>query len=151
MKVEGIWKLMIQYGALIATVIVIIQLADHQHSKENISLQVYQGITAIAFASIGIFLGLQWTQKSSSGSTLETTTDRDEAVKKLGLSERELEVLELLAQGLSNQEIADQLHLSMNTIKTHCARLYSKLDVSRRTQAIQAGQQLGLLSVHPKA
>ena len=62
-----------------------------------------------------------------------------------GLTPRELEVLQLIAQGLSNQEIADRLFLSLNTVKTHTSNVFSKLDVQRRTQAIQKAKELGLL------
>ena len=63
----------------------------------------------------------------------------------LGITPRELDVLKLIAEGLSTREMADRLCVSENTVKTHCSRVYDKLGVSRRTQAVQAGKQFGLL------
>jgi ATP/maltotriose-dependent transcriptional regulator MalT len=62
-----------------------------------------------------------------------------------GISKREYEVLELMAQGLSNQEIAEKLFVSLNTVKTHTSNLFVKLDAKRRTQAIQKAKELGLI------
>jgi ATP/maltotriose-dependent transcriptional regulator MalT len=69
----------------------------------------------------------------------------NQRLQQLGISQREHEILQLLARGYSNQEIANQLYISLNTVKTHLSNLYVKLDVGRRTQAVQAGQQRGLL------
>ena len=63
----------------------------------------------------------------------------------LGITARELEILALIARGLSNREIAMQLFVSENTVKTHCARAFDKLGAARRTQAVQRGKELGLL------
>lgn len=67
-------------------------------------------------------------------------------LQRLGISKREHEVLELIAKGLSNQEIADKLFVSLNTIKTHTSNLFLKLEVSRRTQAIQKAKELRLIA-----
>lgn len=69
----------------------------------------------------------------------------EQELQKLGISKREHEVLELMSTGLTNQEIADKLFVSLNTIKTHSSNLFLKLEVSRRTQAIQKGKQLRLI------
>ena len=66
-------------------------------------------------------------------------------IAKLNLSTRELEVLTLMAQGLSNQEIAERLFVSLNTIKTHSSKIFEKMDVKRRTQAVEMGQRIGIL------
>ena len=63
----------------------------------------------------------------------------------LGMTRRELEILELIAQGMSNQEIADKLFVSPNTVKTHASRVFEKLGAKRRTQAVQLGKEFGLL------
>ncbi|RZJ48668.1 MAG: response regulator transcription factor, partial [Flavobacterium sp.] len=68
------------------------------------------------------------------------------AADNLGLSDREIEVLELMANGLSNQEIADKLFISLNTIKTHISRIFEKMDVKRRTQAIELAKNLSIIS-----
>ncbi|MBO0799520.1 MAG: response regulator transcription factor, partial [Blastocatellia bacterium] len=69
----------------------------------------------------------------------------EQELQRLGISKREYEVLELMAQGLSNQEIADKLFVSLNTVKTHSSNLFMKLDARRRTQAIHRAKELGLL------
>jgi len=69
-----------------------------------------------------------------------------ERLAQLGISTREGEVLACLAQGLTNEEIAERLFISTNTVKTHLANLYAKLDVSRRTQALEKARRLGLLA-----
>jgi ATP/maltotriose-dependent transcriptional regulator MalT len=69
----------------------------------------------------------------------------EKEAERLGLSKREIEVLELMAQGLSNQEIADKIFVSLNTIKTHTSNIFSKLDVKRRTAAIETARKLGLV------
>ena len=137
----------ITYGALVGAVVLVIQLAGHYYRIGKISLEFYQGLTATIFACIGIFLGLKWTNSARKikSPTSDVNPHPQEKIEQLGLTEREFEVLTFLASGKSNQEIADTLHLSLNTIKTHCAKLYEKLDVSRRTQAVQKGRELGLL------
>jgi RNA polymerase sigma factor (sigma-70 family) len=67
------------------------------------------------------------------------------AQSSLGITERERQVLQLLADGRSNKEIAAQLGVSPNTVKTHVARLFEKLQVGRRTEAIQLARELGLV------
>ena len=72
-------------------------------------------------------------------------TLNQQRLKDLGITRRELEILELIAQGLSNREIADKLFVSENTVKTHSSRLFDKLGAKRRTQAVQIGKELGLI------
>ena len=69
----------------------------------------------------------------------------EERLKDLGITKRELEILELIAHGMSNREIAEKLFVSENTVKTHSSRLFDKLSAKRRTQAVQIGKQMGLI------
>jgi ATP/maltotriose-dependent transcriptional regulator MalT len=96
------------------------------------------------FTALGIWAGLRLTRPK----LIETDTQffLDEAnLRKVGISKREYEVLELIAQGLSNQEIADKLFVSVSTVKTHAANIFAKLDARRRTQAIQRAKELHLI------
>ncbi len=104
----------------------------------DMEIEMYGGIIGVLFLFFGIWLGTSSFKKKSADKY-----DR----QKLGLSKRELEVLELLSQGLSNQEVADKLFVSLNTAKTHISSIYSKLNVKRRTQAIQKARDMAL--IHP--
>ena len=98
-------------------------------------------VIALLFAALGIWVGSKITGRGQ-----KPGFDRNEqAVEKLGISDREYEVLGLLARGLSNQEIAESLFVSPNTVKTHLKHLYGKLNVSRRTQAIHKAKALRLI------
>jgi ATP/maltotriose-dependent transcriptional regulator MalT len=100
---------------------------------------------------VGIWLGLKLTRKkvitiSAPTSSPDTIFQLDEQIlQQKGISKREYEVLELMAKGHSNQEIADKLFVSLNTIKTHTSNLFIKLEAKRRTQAIERAKQLRLL------
>lgn len=113
---------------------------------------------ALLFTGLGIWLALKLMKPKTQVETVivektvyeKVWTDEElQAIEtekqKLGLSSRELEVLQLMAQGLSNQEIADQLFLSLPTVKTHTSNLFFKLDVKRRTQAIEKARQLKII------
>jgi len=98
----------------------------------------------VMFTALGIWAGLRLTQKKVIMVGAEYIFNGTE-LQRLGISKREHEVLELMAKGLSNQEIADKLFVSLNTIKTHTSNLFLKLEVSRRTQAIQKAKELRLI------
>lgn len=115
---------------------VILEIVHYRTVIRELEVELYVGIIGILFLALGIWLGSNLLQK-------RPTRLFDN--KKLGLSKRELEVLELMAQGLSNQEVADQLFVSLNTTKTHISNIYSKLSVKRRTQAIQKARDLALI------
>ena len=104
------------------------------------------GIIALGFTALGIWAGLKLTTKKIVTVQVGPEFVLNEAeLQRIGLSKREHEVLELMAQGLTNQQIADKLFVSLNTIKTHSSNLFLKLEVSRRTQAIQRGKELRLI------
>lgn len=116
------------------------------------SIAIYGGLVALVFAAIGIRLGLTLTRTREVTIVKEvlvpapTEFVRDEArVTALGITPRELEILDQIAQGKSTREIAETLFVSENTVKTHASRVYDKLGVSRRTQAVQEARRLGLL------
>lgn len=139
-------------GLLIAT----LQYTEYRFVVIEHSVELYGALIAILFAAFGIWLGLRITRSR------ETVVVREVAVpaqppasgpfapntarqQTLGITARELEILTLVARGHSNREIATQLFVSENTVKTHCARAFDKLGAARRTQAVQRGKELGLL------
>ena len=117
--------------------------------------EVYIGAIALIFTSLGIWLALKLARPKVHTIIVEkevykpagngTFTVNERELEKTGLSTRELEVLQLIAEGLSNQEIAARLFVSLNTIKTHSSRIFEKLDVKRRTQAIEKAKRLNII------
>jgi NarL family two-component system response regulator LiaR len=148
-------------GLLIAT----LQYTEYRFVIIEHSVELYSALVAILFATFGIWLGLRITR--SRESIRETVVVREVLVpaaapapfvpssvpfapntarqQTLGITARELEILTLIARGFSNREIATQLFVSENTVKTHCARAFDKLGAARRTQAVLRGKELGLL------
>jgi ATP/maltotriose-dependent transcriptional regulator MalT len=113
-------------------------------------MEIYVGLVALIFALIGIYLGLRWTTETvvvkevrvREGGPFVLNTEK---LKELGITQREHEILTLIAQGLSNREIGEKLFVSENTVKTHSSRLFEKMSVNRRVQAVQKGKDLGLI------
>jgi DNA-binding CsgD family transcriptional regulator len=113
------------------------------------SVEIYGAVVAVVFVAFGIWLGQRLTGRpkpmivaSSASEPFAVDEARREA---LGITPREMEILALVAEGLSNREIGERLFVSENTVKTHCSRAFDKLGAKRRTQAVQRGKELGLL------
>lgn len=117
--------------------VIILQVTHYNAIVKDLRIELFGAIVGILFMGLGIWLGITWYKRKN---IIERFDPR-----KLGLSKREVEVLEHLSQGFSNQEIADKLFVSLNTIKTHIANIYQKLKVKRRTQAIQKARELALI------
>jgi DNA-binding CsgD family transcriptional regulator len=157
------------FGVAGGLLIAILQYTEYRFVVLSHSVEIYSALVAILFAAFGIWLGLRITR---TGETVSRETIRETVVVKevlvpaeapalepfvrntaqqqaqqqtLGITARELEILTLVARGFSNREIATQLFVSENTVKTHCARAFDKLGAARRTQAVQRGKELGLL------
>jgi NarL family two-component system response regulator LiaR len=139
-------------GLLIAT----LQYTEYRFVVIEHSVELYSGLVAILFATFGIWLGLRITRSRETvvvrevfvpaeAPALQPFSPNTAQQQTLGITARELEILGLVARGLSNREIATQLFVSENTVKTHCARAFDKLGAARRTQAVQRGKELGLL------
>ena len=116
------------------------------------SIEIYGGLVAALFSAIGIWLGLKLTRPKETVVIREVTVPSSEPftlnqqkLDELAITPRELEILELIAKGMSNREIAEKLFVSENTVKTHSSRLFDKLGAKRRTQAAQMGKELGLI------
>ena len=132
--------------------IAVLRFVDYRFLIVEHSIEIYGAIVASLFAAVGIWLGLTLTREKVVEKRIEVRVPAGPFVfnrakaDELTLTPREIEVLGLMAEGLSNKEMAERLFVSENTIKTHCSRVFDKLGVKRRTQAVQAGKQLGLIA-----
>jgi DNA-binding CsgD family transcriptional regulator len=140
------------YGLCGGILIVVLKLIEFRFLVVQHSIEIYGGLIALLFAALGIWLGLKITKKKEVLIVKEvpvpapaTFSLNEQRLKDLGITPRELEILELIAQGLSNREIADKLFVSENTVKTHSSRLFDKLSARRRTQAVQIAKGMGLI------
>jgi NarL family two-component system response regulator LiaR len=137
----------ILYGLSLAILIFVLKILEYRYLVHDLSLQFYIGLIAVFFAALGAWVGWRLTRGKKIQrfySTPEFKANEDKLIE-TGLSRRELDVLELMSKGNSNQEIADTLFLSLNTVKTHSSNVFLKLDVKRRTQAIQRAKELHLI------
>jgi len=123
------------------------KLVEFNYFKKSLSTELAVLLIAILFTAVGIWAGIKYGGSSSSKLVYKSNQNVSED---LNISKREYEVLELLATGLSNQEIANKLFVSLPTIKTHSSNLYSKLSVKRRSQAVEKARTLGILEIHTK-
>jgi DNA-binding CsgD family transcriptional regulator len=145
-------KHILAYGLIGGAVIALLRLIEYQYLVVEHSVEIYGALVAALFAALGIWLGLRITRARERVVIREVavpssvTFVRDaRRVQSLGITPRELEILELIASGLSNREIAEKIFVSENTVKTHSSRLFDKLGARRRTQAVQLGKQAGLI------
>jgi DNA-binding CsgD family transcriptional regulator len=145
------------FGVVGGLLIAILQYTEYRFVVIEHSVELYSSLVAVLFASFGIWLGLRLTRNRETIVVKEVLVSVEAAALKpfvpntarqqsLGITARELEILNLIARGFSNREIATQLFVSENTVKTHCARTFDKLGAVRRTQAVQRGKELGLLA-----
>ena len=145
-------KTVLLYGLLGGVLIALLKLVEYRYLVLEHSLEVYGGIVALVFALVGLWLGRKLTRERIVTHEVRVEVPRtgpfvrDQAqVEALGITPRELDILEALASGLSNKEIGERLFVSENTVKTHAARLFIKLDAKRRTQAVQRAKEAGLI------
>lgn len=147
------------YGIIGGVLIALMQWTQYRFVVIEHSIEIYGGLIAATFAGLGIWLGLKLTKKqivvkevfvpgaartgvsAPHGPFVPDEKKRED----LGITPRELDILELIAQGMSNREIAEKLFVSENTVKTHSSRVFDKLGARRRTQAVQLGKEFGLL------
>lgn len=138
------------YGLCGGGLIVLLKLVEYRFLVVEHSVEIYGGLIALLFAVLGIWLGLKLTKTRETVIVKQVPAPQSFALnetrlRELGITRRELEILELIARGLSNREIAEKLFVSENTVKTHSSRLFDKLSAKRRTQAVQFGKELGLI------
>ena len=140
------------YGLIGGVLIAVLKWSEYRFLVIEHSIEIYGGLIAAIFAVLGIWLGLKLTRRRERIVVKEVPVAAgkpfvvDESKREdLGITPRELEILELIAQGMSNREIAERLYVSENTVKTHSSRVFDKLGARRRTQAVQFGKEFGLL------
>lgn len=149
-------KLIIIYGASLALLLLILKWLEYRFVVVSHSFEIYIGGIALIFMGLGIWLALKLTKPKVETVIVEVEKEvfitsnpdfvfNETELEKLGISKRELEVLQLMSAGLSNNEIAEKLFVSLNTVKTHSSKLFEKLDVKRRTQAIEKAKRLNLI------
>jgi two-component system, NarL family, response regulator LiaR len=151
-------KTILVYGLLGGVLIALLKFVEYRFLVIEHSVEVYGGIVALLFSALGIWLGLKLTRPretvvvrevrvpvnvpASPADTFVPNTARQEQLR---ITRREMEILQLIAAGLSNREIAQRLYVSENTVKTHSGRVFDKLKAKRRTQAVQLAKEAGLI------
>ena len=151
-------KTILLYGLLGGVLIAALKMVEYRYLVLEHSLELYGGLVALLFSVVGIWLGQKLTRPRERLVVREVPVREvrvpaggsfvrnEERVRELGITPRELEILEALAAGLSNKEIADRLFVSENTVKTHAARVFAKLSARRRTQAVQLAKEAGIIA-----
>lgn len=140
-------KDIILYGISLSILLFLLKWLELRFLIVNNTFEIYIGIIALVFTLLGIWL----TKKLSKPKIVTHFVEKQDFVfnekecQKLEISKREIEVLALMSDGLSNQEIAEKLFVSLNTIKTHSSNIFEKLDVKRRTQAVEKAKRLSLI------
>jgi DNA-binding CsgD family transcriptional regulator len=140
------------YGLCGGALITILKLTEYRFLVLEHSVEIYGGLVAVLFSGLGIWLGLTLTRRKAKVLTRQAATPDaalftadEKRLSELEITPRELEILGLIAAGLSNREIAGRLFVSENTVKTHSRRLFDKLGARRRTQAVQLGKEARLI------
>ena len=151
------------YGLAGGVLIALLKLVEYRHFVHAYPTELYGGLLAVVFTAVGIHLGRRWSRprapapapapEPATGGTAAPPPASPEGpfapdaarVAELGITPRELEILALIALGLSNREIGARAFISENTVKTHSSRLFDKLGVRRRTQAVQRARELRLV------
>ncbi len=135
-------RTIIIYAALLAVAVFLLEWAQYQYLARQFGLEIFILLIALGFGVLGVWAGMRLTRQAAPASPFQ----RNHAAQtSLGITEREYEVLMAMAGGASNKEIARDLGVSPNTVKTHLARLFEKLDVSKRIQAIEKARLLSLI------
>jgi two-component system, NarL family, response regulator LiaR len=140
------------FGLLITAVLVLFQVARFTHFRVGVGIEVWIAVFSVVFLVIGIFLSRKLYAPRARIIEKEVLVNAqpfsidEKQLEKTGLSKRELEILGLITEGLSNQQIADKLFVSENTIKKHVSNLFFKLDVERRTEAIKKAKDLKIIA-----
>lgn len=146
------YKIILLYGISLAGLLFLMRWLEFRLLVLDHAIELYAVAIAIIFLVLGIWLAKQLSkpktvlvEKTIYIAPTGNFVRNEKAVEEFGLSKRELEVLELIAEGLSNNEIAARLFVSLNTIKTHSSKLFEKLEVSRRTQAVEVAKRIGII------
>ena len=151
-KLKREYGQLILYGICMALLLFLLKWLELRFVIIDHALEVYVGAIALIFTGLGIWLAMKIVKPKLKIVEKEVYVNgpfsqNTKELELLNLSKRELEVLQLMAEGLSNKEIADRLFVSLSTIKTHANNLFDKMNVERRTQAIDRGKRLGIIPV----
>jgi DNA-binding NarL/FixJ family response regulator len=136
-------KTILLYGILLALLSYLLAYLKFNFLMRELSVEFYVGVVALTFTSLGIWMGSRLVRKNAAAN--EPFVVNEAARQELGITAREIEVLQFMAGGHSNQEIAERLYLSLHTVKTHVSRILSKLEATRRTDAIRKARSLRLI------
>jgi DNA-binding NarL/FixJ family response regulator len=152
-------KHVLLYGALGGCLVAVLKFVQYRWMVVEHAVELYAALVAAAFAALGLWLGRRLVPPVRTAERVEVVREvvvaappaaefvRDRGrLERLGITPRELEILELIAEGLSNKEIAARAHVSENTVKTHSSRVFDKLGARRRTQAVQLAKQWRLIA-----
>ena len=140
-------KRAILYGLLGGALITLLKVIEYQYFIHVYPAEIYGGLLALIFTGVGVYVGLRWTRPKEVQVPVPAPAPAPDPARArdAGLTPREHEILLLIAEGLSNREIGERLFVSENTVKTHSSRVFEKLGVNRRVQAVQKGRELGLI------
>lgn len=134
-------RTIILYALALALAVAALEWLEYRYVTRAFGTEIYIALLAIGFVGLGLWAGRRLTPRPAGPGFRRN----HEAIRSLGLTARECEILELLASGQSNKELARTLGISPNTVKTHLARLYEKLEVQKRVQAIEKARWLALI------
>ncbi len=148
---HSFYKLLLLYGAGIALILLFIKYLDYGLFVRTVPFEIYIGVIALMFTVLGIWMGLKLTNPKTKIVQVPGDSQADfeldpNILKAKGISDREYEVLMLIASGNSNKEIAERLFISLSTVKSHNSKLFDKLDAKRRTQLIQKAKEAQLIA-----
>ena len=135
------WRTAILYALGLAIAAVALEQLKFRYAADSVSSDVYVGLLALGYTALGLWVGHRLTAKRPAAPFARN----EAAAASLGLTRRECQILDLLASGQSNKELARTLGVSPNTVKTHLASLFAKLEVDRRVKAIEKARFLSLI------
>jgi len=146
-RFTGVKKTVLIYGVVGGVLIAVLKFIEYRYTVIEHSFEIYGGLVALLFSGLGIWLGLKLTARKAQPALTAVGPFEIDAARQaqLGITPRELEILQQIAAGLSNKEIADKLFVSENTVKTHTASVFEKLSAKRRTQAVQLAKEARLI------
>jgi two-component system, NarL family, response regulator LiaR len=162
LKFSAVSRHTLVYGIALALLLVLMQWLQVRYLIIANATDVYVGAIALIFTALGVWLTLKLAKPKKQTLVVEKQvyievpatvpltqgdfTINEKMLNELGISGRELEVLQLMAKGMSNQEIAKAMYISLNTVKTHSGNLFFKLDVNRRIKAVEKAREFGLIA-----
>jgi len=145
LRKSAFWTTVMPYGLAMAVLVFVLKYVEYRYWIRDLRMEVYVGVVAVLFTALGIWVGSKLLEGKKIASVVGRNEVDEEAVRRIGISGRELEVLGLMATGNSNQEIADTLFISLPTVKSHASSLFGKLEVKRRTEAVHKAKSLGII------